>query len=263
MVARTYAILIVVLLLLENWLVFQPSSAKSFWVEKPDSKIQDVTATLPDGTKLHGWWLPPRSPELGAVLYCHGNGGNVCHRGPIMLDFHTFHDGVGVLVFDYPGYGKSEGSASEAGCHAAAEAFWNLLTNDLKIDPKRVVILGESLGGGVATELATKTTPRALVLYKTFTSLPAAAKDLYRIFPTNWLMRNRFDVARKLDRIAVPVFIAHGTTDTLVRPHHAEANYAAAREPKALCWMPGAGHNDAPTPGFYRELHDFLAAKAP
>ena len=180
-----------------------------------------------------------------------------------MLDAQSRLDGIGVLAFDYPGYGKSGGSPSEAGCVAAAEAFYALLAGPLGVAPGRVVLMGESLGGGVAADLAARRPARGLVLAKTFTSLPAVAKSLYPFLPAMTLMRTRFDTKSKLAGVACPVFVAHGTADSLVPPGQADALYAAANEPKALHWMPGDDHNAPLNPAFYATLRGFLGRHAP
>jgi fermentation-respiration switch protein FrsA (DUF1100 family) len=251
------------LILLENWLVFRPSRASDSWVDPPDPRIEEVTAALPDGTPVHAWWLPPAAPEAGAILFCHGNAGNLSHRGGIMLDAHRALDGLGVLVFDYPGYGKSGGSPSERGCLAAADVYWTWLTLTAQIPPRRIVLMGKSLGGGVATDLAVRVHPRALVLVKTFTSLPAVAKGMFPILPIYTFMRTQFDNQSKLAGLKTPVFIAHGTADTLVPPEHADSLYAAAHEPKMLFKMPGDDHNAPLGESFYTELKSFLEKQAP
>lgn len=261
-VGMTYAFVILLCLIFEDWLIYQPLTAKQYWGDKLDPRIEDVTATSADGTKLHAWWLPPTNPEAGAVLYCHGNGGNVSCVGPFLLNLQSALDGDGALALDYPGYGKSEGSPTEMGCNQAADAFWDWLTQQQKIDGKRIVLLGESLGGGIVADLASRTRPRALVLLRTYATLPTVAKDRYSFLPAQWLMRTRFDSTSKLARVSCPVLVAHGTEDTLIRPYQAQRLYDAAREPKTLHWMQGMTHNEALPREFYTTLQDFLATKA-
>ncbi len=114
--------------LLERSLVFHPSSPADAWLEPVDPKTQDVYFTDANGTKLHGWWSPPDDPAAGAILIAYGNGGNVTHRGLFAADLRRTL-GTGVLLFDYPGYGKSEGKPTEAGCYAAGDAAYHWLTS--------------------------------------------------------------------------------------------------------------------------------------
>ncbi|HEY3789017.1 MAG TPA: alpha/beta fold hydrolase, partial [Urbifossiella sp.] len=192
-----YIGVVLVFLALERSLVFHPSSPAESWFEPVDARTQDVFFTDANGTKLHGWWLPPADPADGAVLVAHGNGGNVTHRGSLAAGLrHTL--GAGVLLFDYPGYGKSEGKPTEESCYASGEAAYSWLMNEAHIPSNRILLLGESLGGGVAVELATRREHRALVLIYTFSSLPDAAKFHYPWLPTKWLMRTRFDNLAKI-----------------------------------------------------------------
>ncbi len=256
-----YLGVIVVFSSLESSLVFQPSSPAESWLDPADPRTQDVFFDSAS-TRLHGWWLPPSRPTDGAVLVAHGNGGNVSHRGRMATDLKRAL-GCGVLLFEYPGYGKSSGSPSETGCYAAGEVGYRWLTDEVKIPANRIVLLGESLGGGSAVELATRFDHRALVLVYTFTSLPAAAKFHYPWLPTHTLMRTRFDNLSKIGRCPRPIFLAHGTADRVIPFQHAEQLFAVANEPKELLRMEGFGHNDLLGEAFYDPLARFLETHAP
>ena len=257
----TYLGVVLVLLFLERPLVFQPSSHADSWHVPIDPRTQDVSFTAADGTKLHGWWLPPEQSQDGAVLLSHGNGGNVTHRGRLAADLRRTL-GTGVFLYDYPGYGKSEGKPSERSCYASGEAAYLLLKNEAHIAPHRIVLMGESLGGGPAVELATRHEHRALVLAFTFTSLPAAAKFHYPWLPTKTLMQTRFENLAKIGRCTRPVFIAHGTADEIVPFHHGEQLYAAANEPKEFLRMEGMTHNILLGDAFCLPLARFLEQHA-
>lgn len=241
---------------LENSLVYKPYSADQKWEQPPGPDVADVWFTATDGTAIHAWWLP-RPTGTGAVLVCHGNAGNLSHGGWLAEEFRTSL-GRPVLIFDYPGYGKSGGKPTEAGCYAAGEAALRWLADEQHIPAGRVVLFGESLGGGVATELATRHDHEALVLAKTFTSLPAVAKKMYPWLPTHTLMSNRFDNLSKLPRCKGPVFITHGTMDQLVPFAHGEALFAVANEPKEFCRLTGEDHNDPLGGDFLKAVKGFL-----
>src|SRR5205823_4469722 len=151
----------------------------------------------------------------GAALYFHGNGGNLSWWGDSL---HVLSDKLGesVLIVDYPGYGKSQGQPSEAGCCAAADAAYEWLTAVKKIAGEQVLIFGESLGGGVAVDLASRKAHRGLVLIKTFTSLPDVGQRIHPYFPIRLLMRNRFDSLSKIALCTRPTFVTHGDADGLV-----------------------------------------------
>lgn len=244
---------------LENRFVYPGSTAAESWAACPVDDYEDVWTVSADGTKIHGWYFPGPGPDV--VVLAHGNGGNLSHRATYAIELREVLK-ASVLLFDYPGYGKSDGRPSESGCTAAGDAMIEWLAREKGIPKNRHILFGESLGGGVAAELATRHEHKALVLTKTFTSLPAAAKVLFPILPTDWLMTNRYETIRKLPSIHTPVFIAHGTADRLVPFHHGEELFAAANEPKAFHRMEGQEHNDRFTPDFYRELKAFLDAAA-
>jgi uncharacterized protein len=248
--------------LLERSLVFQPSRAAEAWEAPIAPGTQDVEVATDDGCPIHMWWLPPANPAAGAILVAHGNGGNLSHRGQLASDLYRA-TGAGVLLFDYPGYGRCGGKPTEPGCYAAGEAALRWLTEKANVPANRIVLFGESLGGGVAVELATRHDHRALVLVYTFTSLPAAAKYHYPWLPVFTLMRSRFDNLAKIGRCHRPIFIAHGAADRVVPFAHSEALFAAANEPKELLRLEGADHGLEESPEFCPALARFLAERAP
>lgn len=255
--ASGYLGILLVLLALENWLLYPRTTAAQHWQPAPDSRMQDVEFQSADGNRIHAWWYP-RDGATGAVLYCHGNAGNLSHRGTALQEWQR-EIGESVLIFDYPGYGKSSGSPSEAGCYAAGDAAYDWLVEKQHIPPERLILFGKSLGGGIAIELASRRPHRALVLAKAFTSAPDIGQSIYPFLPVRLLMRNRFDNVAKIGLCPRPVFIAHGTTDELIPPAHGQRLFAAAREPKCYLSMPGVGHNDAFSPEFWPRLRQFLA----
>lgn len=244
--------------LLENRLVYFPVPATELWNEPPDPAIQNVFLTSPEGRRIHAWWLPRRA-DAPVLLLCPGNAGNLSGRGETLAKIRDRLD-TSVLIFDYPGYGKSEGKPNEPGCYDAAEGAIHWLRDEQGIPPGRVTLYGESLGGGVATELATRYPCRALILVKTFTSLPATAKRHYPWLPVNWLMSNRFDNLSKLGDVHCPVFIASATADRIVPYIHGETLFAAAGELRHFFRDEGSDHNDQLPDAFWDELRAFLDA---
>jgi fermentation-respiration switch protein FrsA (DUF1100 family) len=247
----------IVLMALENRLIYRPTLAHEDWVPAPFSPVEDINLTLADGTNIHGWWCPEEGAE-GVLLFCHGNAGNLSHRGTGIREVQK-RLGQSVLIFDYPGYGRSAGRPTEQGCYAAADAAYDWLTQTKGIRADQILLYGGSLGGAVAIDLASRKPHRALVVDKTFTSMPDVAQSLYPWLPVRWLMRNRFDNLAKIRLCRQPVFIAHGTTDDLVPFVHGKRLFAAANEPKVFLCLEGCGHND-PLPGeFFESLRGFLA----
>jgi fermentation-respiration switch protein FrsA (DUF1100 family) len=247
---------------LVSYFLFHPVGHAADWEPPPPGlAVEDVDLTSAGGTRIHAWWAVPPGwePSRGAMLYCHGNAGNLSHRGEGLRRWLD-QLGVAVLIFDYPGYGRAEGIPTEAGCYAAADAAYDWLTGTAGVAGEKVLLYGGSLGGAVAIDLAARRPHRALVLVSAFSSLADMARALFPWLPAGWLVRNQWDNLAKVRRSGGRVFIAHGTADRLVPFRQGERLFAAAPEPKAFFPMPGYDHNHTPGPDFYEALRRFLAS---
>jgi fermentation-respiration switch protein FrsA (DUF1100 family) len=202
--------------------------------------FEDVSLTTADGEQLHGWYVPHDAAHA-TLLFCHGNAGNISHRLDSILLFHEL--GLNVLIFDYRGYGRSSGTTSEQGTYRDADAAWQYLVGARGIPPQRVVLFGRSLGAAVASDLAVRTQPGAVILESAFTSVPDMAARLYPWLPVRWLASYRYDNAAKIRNISVPVLVMHSRDDEIIPFAHGERLYALAKEPKRLFELRG-GHND-------------------
>jgi fermentation-respiration switch protein FrsA (DUF1100 family) len=255
-----YLGILVLLVAMEDRLVFHAKDFGREWPPPTGAHFQDVDLTAADGTHLHAWWCPYKNAH-GAILHCHGSGGDLSHWGPRALELQeNLHESV--LLFDYSGYGRSEGTPSEAGCYAAADAAFDWLTQTQGVPPEQMVLYGESLGGGVAVELAHRRPHRALVLVKTFTSIPDVAQQRFPLVPVRWLAHNHFDNLAKIKACTRPVFIAHGSADDFVPFALGRRLFDAANEPKQFVAVEGMDHNGALESGFLGELRQFLATEA-
>lgn len=229
----------------QSSLVFLPELDRGFHANPMDigltfAPLKLVTA---DGETLDGWFVPAaaKSEARGLVVFFHGNAGNIGHR----LDYlRMFHDlGLATLMFDYRGYGLSSGTPSEQGTSLDAAAAWRHATQTLGFPAARIVLFGESLGGGVAAQLASEHRPGALVLASTFTSVPDMGADLYPLLPVRLLARIRYETLMRLPLIACPVMVIHSRNDDVIPFRHGELLFEAARPPKAFLEIEG-GHND-------------------
>ena len=197
----------------------------------------------------------PRTRNV--FLICHGNGGNISHR--LGLYEVLLQTGAGIFAFDYRGYGRSTGRPDEEGTYRDAQSAFQWLRQK-GFAPKNIIAYGESLGGGVASELAMRETIGGLILQSTFTSTPDIGAELFPWLPVRRVSRIKYDTRSKLPKIRAPILIIHSRNDSLVRFHHAQENFAAANEPKTLLEIHG-DHNDGITdPSHFLEgLNRFLA----
>jgi fermentation-respiration switch protein FrsA (DUF1100 family) len=201
---------------------------------------EDVTFTAEDGVRLHGWYVP-RPGARYVMLFFHGNTRNISWCLDSLELFHRL--GFSTFLFDYRGYGRSEGRPDEQGTYLDARAAWDHLVCARGIDAGRIVMLGRSLGGAVAAWLAARQTPRALVLESTFLSFPDAAAELHPRLPARLLARYRYPVKEYLREVRSPVLVVHSRDDELIPYHHGQMLYEAAHEPKRLVTITGPHYN--------------------
>lgn len=237
------AVIYFVLRWFEHRQVYQPHAQMEAGGNELGRPFEDVQFEASDGVKLNAWFFPadtnsPRRPLV--FLLCHGNAGNISHR----LDHvgALLETGAGVFAFDYRGYGRSKGTPSEGGTYLDAQAAHAWLQQK-GFAATNIIALGESLGGGIASELALRETLGGLILQSTFTSITDVGAELFPWLPVRWLNRIKYDTHSKLPRIEVPVLVMHSRADSLIGFQHAERNIAAANEPKLL-WEIGGDHND-------------------
>ena len=253
-IAIAYLAVLLLVYLFQPRLVYFPRVERELALTPRSAGLdfEDVSLLTADGVALHGWWVPARNAR-GAALVLHGNAGNISHRIGYLTMFNRL--GYSVLLVDYRGYGKSGGHPGEEGTYRDAEAAWQYLIAVRKLKPDEIAIMGESLGGGVATWLALKYPSRALVLASTFTSVPDLGAQVYPWLPVRLLASIRYDNLERIRQVAAPVLIAHSRSDDIIPFAHGEALFAAAREPKQLLVLSG-GHND----GFLYMREEWIAA---
>jgi len=202
----------------------------------------DMTIPTEDGERLHAWWIPTRAtPARAHVLFFHGNAGNISHRLAHAAALSAAS--LDVLLVDYRGYGRSTGRPSEEGLYRDARASLAALKSGGAVDPSRVLLMGESLGGAVALHLALESPPRGCVLQSTFTSLRDVGREHYPA-ALSALAGDAYPSLRRIASLRAPLLVIHGDADEIVPLAHGRALFAAAPEPKRLLVVPGAGHND-------------------
>ncbi len=190
---------------------------------------------LSGGNKLHGWWIP-KDGATHTIIYLHGNAGNISGRLEKVSILNAL--GVNVFIFDYRGYGLSEGSPSEEGLYEDADAAYDYLIQERKLDPNSIVIYGASLGGAPAVDLASKVDCGALILNSTFTSGVDMGKHIYPFIPS-FLVNIKLDSVSKIKNITVPKLFIHSVDDKVVPFVLGEKLFNAAAEPKRFERMVG------------------------
>jgi uncharacterized protein len=214
-----------------------------------------------DGLRLHGWSLKHDKPTA-AIVFCHGNAGNVTHRGYIAALLHK-RLGASVLVFDYRGYGRSEGVPTVDGLIRDARAARAWLAEHEGIAESDVVLMGESLGGGVAVQVAAADGARGLVVQNTFSSLRDAADAHYPKLLVNIVVKDRLNSAEAIANYKGPLLQTHGDSDSVVPFASGKRLFDAANEPKTFVEVPGGDHNDLPAKTFLFELDQFIGGLPP
>ncbi len=251
------AYLLVVLLAwaMENSLIYFPAKYPEGVWNPPGLEFEDAWFTASDGTRLHGWYVPSANPRA-VILFAHGNAGNLSHRYELLQELSKL--GISTMIFDYRGYGRSEGSPSEAGILDDARAARHWLAQRAGVREADIVLMGESLGGGVMVDLAARDGARGLILENTFTSLPEVAAYHYPWLPVRMLMQTQLNSAAKIHNYHGPLLQIHGDADTIIPFAIGQQLFAAANEPKELVVIAGGDHNDPRTPQHFEAIDQFL-----
>ena len=220
-VALLLAVLVWAFLDYQHRQIFKPTRATGPLSPNPGEHGVDYESVrFGDRDQLHGWFLP-LDPAADTLFFCHGNRGNLSDRVNSCLLYRNL--GFNVFALDYRGYGLSAGRASEQGLYDDAFAAWQYLTHERGVPPSRIALLGRSLGGAVASHLACRTAPAAVVLEATFTSIADLASEHYGHLPQWGLGRIRFDNASRIGDIASPLLLVHSRDDAVIGFAHAQA----------------------------------------
>ncbi len=252
-----YAAIVALAALFQSRLVYFPEAAIAATPSDIGLDYERIALTASDGVTLDAWFVPAGG-DGPVVLLCHGNAGNISHR---LETIRILNDlGLGVLIFDYRGYGRSEGSPSEQGTYRDAAAAWDYLTAERNIPPKGIVLFGRSLGGPVAAYLATQNDPGALIIESAFTSLPDIGAAAYPLLPVRLISRYDYPTETYAAQVSCPVLVVHSPSDEMIPFEHGSAIYEAAAEPKQFLTISGS-HNEgflASEEEYSSELDSFL-----
>jgi uncharacterized protein len=207
--------------------------------------FEDVFTETADKVRIHGWLVPAPEPR-GLILFAHGNAGNISHRLDNVARLNRI--GLSVLIFDYRGYGRSEGRISEKGMYLDSQAAFDLALKEAESKGLKLVIFGRSLGGVAAVQLASEYPPAAkaqgLIVESTFTHLADMAGLHFPVPFAGKTVKGRMDSLSRIGKIKSPVLFFHGDSDGLVPHNLGRELFEAAPEPKEFVTLNGTGHND-------------------
>jgi hypothetical protein len=220
--------------------IFYPSKTVSVTPRNIDLDFEDIFFRTEDNVLLNGWFVVRKNAKATVIL-CHGNAGNISHRLEKILIFH--HLGLNTFIFDYRGYGNSQGHPTECGIYLDAQAAYDYLLARNSIDKEAIVCFGSSLGGAIAIDLSTQRKTAALIVDSTFTSAKDMGKVVYPFIPS-FVYSSRLDSVNKVKNLDIPKLFIHSINDEIVPFELGEKLFYAAAPPKEFLRVSG-GHNTA------------------
>ena len=226
---------------IENFFIFYPDSSFDTVPADWNLNCEEVYFDTEDETRLHGWFFPLKG-DAPMILFCHGNAGNISHRLEnisLLLD-----QNLQVFIFDYRGYGKSNGRPSEVGLYRDGLAAYDFLVNIKHIPSERIVLFGRSLGASPAIEISLKRNVRSIIIESAFTSTKEMAKTMFLFKIFSFLLPPNYNNLEKISQVAVPKLIIHGENDKIVPFPMGQKLFEAAPQPKYFFPIRTAGHND-------------------
>lgn len=235
----TYLAVVVGAYLFYDRLLYHPTSDIAMTPQEAGLGHEEINFRAADGVWLNGWYIPSSEKDSAAVLFFHGNAGNISYRLESARIFNRI--GADVFLFDYRGYGKSRGKPSEEGLYWDGRAALDVLRSK-GYDMQRIVFFGRSLGGAVAAKLATEQNPAALILESTFTSLADISGRYFPFLPTGYIVGDAFDTRSCLEEVNCPVLVVHSPQDEIIPYRYGKALFKSAKDPKAFLELKG-DHN--------------------
>jgi hypothetical protein len=219
---------------------------------------EDVHFTASDGVRLHGWYIPSAGAKA-TLLWFHGNAGNITHRLGNIEMLKPLN--LNIFIFDYRGYGKSEGEPDEKGIYSDSQAAYDWLVKVKNILPGEIILFGRSLGGICAVEVASGNSAAGLILESVFPSAGKMAEKIFPVLPLGGAIKSRFDAISKVPDLKLPKLFIHGTQDEIVPYKLGRELFSVAADPKEFYDIQGAGHNDTfliGGAGYFNALGQFI-----
>jgi uncharacterized protein len=250
-----YVVFILTLGLMQRHLMYFPDPAPFVPGAWALQELQPLEATTTDGLKITSWYRPSVTPDKFTIVFFQGNAAHLGYRNYKVRPW--LDAGYGVLLVGYRGFGNP-GSPSEQGLYTDARAAIDALHKH-NVSDSSIVLYGESMGTGVATQMATEVHAVALILESPYTSVPDVGADRYPFVPVHLLLRDQYNSLDKIKNIHMPLLLLHGELDQVVPIKFGRILFDAASQPKQAEFVPDAGHNDVYTPHVQQIILDFLA----
>ncbi len=250
-----YLVVVAAMYLLQRDLLYLPEKSDSLQLAQYNLTGEDLRLTSEDGVTIQAWYMPPRD-GYPTIVYFHGNAGNLGNRAKRFEGLHN--NGFGVMALSYRGYGESSGTPTEDGIYADARSVISYLRNSRHTAFKDMILYGESLGSGVAVQMAMEFPVRMVVLESPYTSVTARAAEIYPWLPVKWMLRDNFASDRKISAINAPLLIIHGGKDQVIPIHHGRELLMAAKEPKKGVFYENGGHANFDIKIIIKEISAFL-----
>ena len=226
---------------IEKRFLFFPEKQIHFTPQDFGYNFEDIYYKTEDNVRINAWFLKA-GEEAPLLIFCHGNAGNISHRTENII--LLVQRGISVFIFDYRGFGNSEGKITEEGLYLDALGAYDYITIKMKIPASRLVPFGRSMGGPVAVDLAQRVDFPCLILESTFTNLKDVVKSIYPKMGLDKLLTMKFDAEEKIKSIESPILFIHGDTDDIIDYDLGRRLFDAANEPKTFYTIEGAMHND-------------------
>ncbi|HEX7228018.1 MAG TPA: alpha/beta hydrolase [Candidatus Binatia bacterium] len=244
---------------IEDRFIFHPDHVTDRDPSHIGLRFEDVFFTTQDGLRLHGWFIPHQEARA-TLIWFHGNAGNISDR---LLNIKLLHDRIAtnIFIFDYRGYGRSEGTISEKGTYLDGAAAMKYLLGRDDAAAHRLILFGRSLGAAVAAEMAIQFNSLGLILESPFVSIREMARAIFPSLPIAWLLRTRFDTMEKVRLVKTPILVLHGDRDATVPFSQGKKVFEVASQPKKFYRIVGATHNDTFVVGgeeYYGALREFI-----
>jgi fermentation-respiration switch protein FrsA (DUF1100 family) len=258
--ALVYLVFIGSLGLMQKHLIYFPDATRFVPQEWALKELQPLEVTTEDGLKITSWYSPPREHDMLTVVFFQGNAGHLGYRNYKVRPW--LDAGYGVLMIGYRGFGNA-GTPSEEGFYMDAQAAIDAVRkggpNRAPVQENGLVFYGESLGTGVAVQMATEYAADGIILESPYTSLSDVGGDRYPLVPVGWLLRDNFDSLHKIKDVHMPLLLLHGELDQVVPVRFGKKLFDAANEPKQLVTLPEAGHNNVFTLKVQQIVLNFLS----